>query len=334
MAAPTITSISPSSGTIAGGNPVVIHGTNFNTPAVSGVTFGGNVATFTINSDTQITATAPAHAAGAATVTVTNTDGNATTTYTYAGGLTLAPSQGSTAGGTTVGIYGSNLGATTAVRFGSRSATFTQVNATQVNAVSPSGTGTVGVTVTTPGGTSSPANFFYINPPTLTGLSPGDGPLAGGTTVTINGVNLFTTTAVTFGGVAATSFTVVSNSQITAVTPTGTTAGVVAVAVTTIGGVADDLSFTYDTAPTIGTPNPGSGSTNGGDTVTIPGTNLGSTESVTFGGTPASFGVIDDNTLAAVTPPGTAGAVDVAVVTPGGTATAAGGYAYVAPPGG
>jgi hypothetical protein len=333
MAVPTITSITPSSGTTAGGNPVVIKGTNFNTPAVTSVTFDGNSATFTVNSDSQITATAPPHAAGLVTVTVTNTSGSATTSYTYGSGLTLSPTQGTTAGGTTVGIYGTNLGGTTAVHFGTKLATsFTQISSTQVNAVSPAGTGTVGVTVTTPGGTSAPANYFYINPPTLTSLSPSDGPQAGGTTVTINGVNLFTTTAVTFGGVAATSFTVVSNSQITAVTPAGT--GSVAVAVTTTGGVADNLSFTYDTTPTISGLTPTSGSTNGGDTVTITGTNLANTEAVTFGGTPASFGVIDDGTIAAVTPPGAAGAVDVVVTTPGGSATDPAAFTYVAPPGG
>lgn len=32
MAVPTITSLDPSSGTTAGGQPVVITGTNFNTP--------------------------------------------------------------------------------------------------------------------------------------------------------------------------------------------------------------------------------------------------------------------------------------------------------------
>lgn len=335
MAAPTVTSISPSSGTYAGGNPVIISGTNFNTPAVSSVDFGGTAATFTITSDTRITATVPAHATGAVTVTVTNTDGSATTTYTYATGLTLSPTQGPSGGGTTVGIYSSNLSATTAVHFGSKLATsFTQVSGTQVNAVAPSGSGSAGVTVTTLGGTSSPANYFYLSPPSLISLSPSSGAQAGGTTVTINGTNLYTTTGVTFGGTAATSFTVVSNSQITAVTPAGTTPGSVAVAVTTNGGSADNLSFTYDGTPTLTALTPTAGTTIGGDTVTLTGTNLANTTGVTFGGTAASFGVIDNDTVAASTPAHAAGAVDVAITTAGGTATDTGAFTYQAPPGG
>ncbi|MYZ38529.1 MULTISPECIES: IPT/TIG domain-containing protein, partial [unclassified Streptomyces] len=118
MATPTISGISPSSGTVAGGNTVAIAGTNFNTPTVTSVTFGGTpTGTFTVNSDTQITATAPAHALGPVTVTVTNTSGSATTAYTYTTGLSLTPTQGPASGGTTVDIYGANLAGTTAVRF-------------------------------------------------------------------------------------------------------------------------------------------------------------------------------------------------------------------------
>jgi hypothetical protein len=336
MAVPTISSISPASGTTAGGNPVVIRGANFSTPTVTSVTFDGNVATFTVNSDTQITANAPAHAAGASAVTVTNADGtSAPVTYTYAGGLTLSPTQGPTGGGTTVSIYSSNLNGTTAVRFGSKLATsLTQVSPTQVNVVSPAGSGTVGVTVTTAAGTSSPANFFYLNPATLTGISPGNGSLAGGDTVTITGTNLYTTTGVTFGGVPATSVTVNSNSQITAVTPAGAASGPVTVVVTTTGGTADNLTFTYDAAPTITSVTPTIGSIAGGDTVTITGANVASTTAVTFGGSTASFGAIDDSTLAVVTPAHAAGTVDVVVTSPGGSATATGAFTYQGPPGG
>jgi hypothetical protein len=64
MAVPTISGVSPVSGTMAGGNPVVIRGTNFTNPTVTSVSFGGNPSTFTVDLDTQITATAPAGARG------------------------------------------------------------------------------------------------------------------------------------------------------------------------------------------------------------------------------------------------------------------------------
>ncbi|MFI1168480.1 IPT/TIG domain-containing protein, partial [Streptomyces sp. NPDC020801] len=45
--------------------------------------------------------------------------------------------------------------------------------------------------------------------PTLSGLVPVQGPVPGGTTVTLTGTNLTSATAVVFGGTAAASFTVV-----------------------------------------------------------------------------------------------------------------------------
>jgi hypothetical protein len=58
IAAPTVTGLSPNSGPYTGGFEVMISGTNF-TDATQ-VLFGGDVAGFTVNSDTSITAIAPA----------------------------------------------------------------------------------------------------------------------------------------------------------------------------------------------------------------------------------------------------------------------------------
>ncbi|MGW7007030.1 IPT/TIG domain-containing protein [Streptomyces sp. NPDC054933] len=247
--------------------------------------------------------------------------------------MPISPNQGSTGGGTTVTITGTNLTGTTAVHFGTKAATsVTNVNATQVTAVSPSGTGTVGVTLTTPGGTSNPVSFFYLGPPFKSSLTPISGVTAGGNTVTINGTGLATATAVHFGTVSATP-TVVSDSQLTVVVPAGTAAGAVGVSVTTTGGTNNGLSYTYVDGPTLGTPSPASGPTSGGTAVTIPGTNLTTTESVTFGGAPAPFSVISDTEVSAVTPPGTAGAVDLVVTTSAGSATGTGAFTYIAGPG-
>ena len=83
-AAPKVTSVSPTSGTTAGGTAVTIIGTNF-TGATS-VTFGGAAAAGVVvnSAGTQITAVTPAHAAGAVPVQVTTPLGASTTVnYTY-----------------------------------------------------------------------------------------------------------------------------------------------------------------------------------------------------------------------------------------------------------
>ena len=74
---PTVTTISPSSGTTAGGTPITITGTNFT--GAPGVTIGGNVATsVVVGSSTSITANTPAGTAGAKDVVVTTPGGSAT----------------------------------------------------------------------------------------------------------------------------------------------------------------------------------------------------------------------------------------------------------------
>ena len=87
------------------------------------------------------------------------------------------------------------------------------------------------ITITTPGGiASSPLAFSVV--PSITSFSPTSGPV--GTAVTITGNSFKSATKVTFGGVAATSFQVISDTQVDALVPTGAVTG--PVAVTTPGG--------------------------------------------------------------------------------------------------
>ena len=81
--APTISGVSPNSGTTAGGTSVTISGANFT--GVSAVTFGGNAAAVTASTATSLTVTSPAHAVGAVDVVVTTPGGVVTGTnaFTY-----------------------------------------------------------------------------------------------------------------------------------------------------------------------------------------------------------------------------------------------------------
>jgi uncharacterized repeat protein (TIGR02543 family) len=69
-----------------------------------------------------------------------------------------------------------------------------------------------------PGGSTLYAHWTAIRP-AITKISPTSGPPAGGTKVTITGSGFTGATKVVFGGVAARSFTVVSSTKITAVSP-------------------------------------------------------------------------------------------------------------------
>jgi hypothetical protein len=90
LATPTITSIAPSSGPVAGGQSVVITGTNLS--GVSSITFGATAGTITANTtSTSVTVTTPAGVAGAVSVVVTATAGSVTFSgYTY---TTAAPTK-------------------------------------------------------------------------------------------------------------------------------------------------------------------------------------------------------------------------------------------------
>jgi hypothetical protein len=112
--APTVTGLSPASGFAS--FSVVVTGTNFT--GASGVNFGANAATFTVNSDTSLTATVPA-GSGTVDVTVTTSGGTSATGvadhFTYTSGPP-PPTQVDTYRGDLgrSGYYPSETGLTTA----------------------------------------------------------------------------------------------------------------------------------------------------------------------------------------------------------------------------
>src|SRR5258708_39277533 len=78
LPAPTVTSVNPPGGPLAGGTAVTIGGTGFVSGAT--VTFGAAAATnVTFVNATTITATTPANPAGPTNVLVTNPDGQSGT---------------------------------------------------------------------------------------------------------------------------------------------------------------------------------------------------------------------------------------------------------------
>jgi len=109
----------------------------------------------------------------------------------------------------------------------------TQYPGTYLTAIVPSGATTGPVYVSTSGVTQKSNKRFRVIPQ-ITSFSPTSGPV--GISVTIKGISLKQTTKVTFGGVPATSFTVDSDTQVTATVPGGAKTG--KITVTTPGGTA------------------------------------------------------------------------------------------------
>jgi IPT/TIG domain len=163
----------------------------------------------------------------------------------------VSPASGPLAGGTLVTITGSGFTGATAVDFGNVAGTgLVVVSDGSIIVDSPAGTGTVDVTVITaagPSAVSTADQFSYEAAPTVTDVSPGTGPLGGGTAVTVTGTGFAGATAVDFGDVAGTGVTVNSATSITVNAPAGT--GTVDVTVVTPAGtsaISAADQFTYN----------------------------------------------------------------------------------------
>jgi hypothetical protein len=340
VAAPTITSVSPTAGPLDGGL-LTINGTNL--AGATAITVGGSTCSpVTMPSATQIICTLPAHAAGTVDVSVTTPGGSVTDSgaYTYQALPTItsvAPSAGPLIGGSTLTITGTDLTNASAVTVGGNACTpYTVVSATEITCLLPAGTaGSADVAVTTPGGSATdPAAYDYLPIPTITSVSPAAGPLSGGGTLTIIGTGFTGANALTVGGNGCTPYTVVSDTEVTCVLPAGT-AGSADVSVGTPGGSATDPgAYQYLAAPTVTSISPSAGPAKGGNAVTITGDGFTPDSAVTIGGSACtSVTVVSTTELTCVVPAGVVGTVDVSVTTPGGTATLAGAYQYQAPSG-
>ena len=248
------------------------------------------------------------------------------------------PNVGSTSGGTTVTIKGVNLSDITSVKFGSTTATFSEVGDDQINATAPAGTGVASITLSGPNGSVTKSGAFrYAAAATITSISSSSANVAGTATITINGTNFYglrNIDSVRFGSVNASSFQVVSTTRITAVVPANTP-GSQNISVLAAGG-SDSESFSYRAAPSITSISPTSGSAGGGTTVTITGSGFENSDDdsvvsgVRFGTKNAtSYNVVSSSSVTAVSPSETTGTTsNVTITTSGGQATLKAAYKF------
>jgi hypothetical protein len=288
-AAPRITSLSPTSGTV--GTSVTISGLNFGSPqGTSTVTFNGTSATPTSWTSTSIAVPVPTGATtGNVVVTVSGVASNGMG-FTVTGSPTItniSPSSGAI--GSAVTITGTNFGVsqgTSTVKFNGTAATAVAWSGTTVVAEVPNGATTGNVVVAVSGVASNGVSFTVLAVPAITGLSPALGPV--GSSVTVSGANFGSaqgTSTIKFNGTSATP-TSWSATSIAVPVPSGATTGSVVV---TVSGIASNgVTFTVSSNPNITSLSPTSGAIS--TSVTINGTNFGTikgTSVVTFNGTAA-----------------------------------------------
>ena len=254
----------------------------------------------------------------------------------------ISPAAGSTAGGTTVTILGTNF-VNPSVRIGGVPATsVVPVDAGTITAATGAhAAGVADVVVTNKDGQSATlaAAYTYGNPPTITSVEPASGPKSGAR-VTIRGTNLRpASTSVTVGSWTGTAELAGDASGYTwiTVTPVSATSGTVDVVVrNTDGGTATKKNaYTYTDAapPQVASVSPAQGGTEGGTAITITGAYFQSGATVKLGGTAATnVGFVNTSTLTATTPAHAAGVVDVTVTNPDAqSGTKTGAFTYGSP---
>jgi hypothetical protein len=237
--------------------------------------------------------------------------------------------------GASVVITGTGFSGISSVTFGGVAATaFTVNSTTKITATVPATAVNGPIAVNNAYGSGASTASFTVTAaaPVITSFTPTSG--AVGTTVTVNGSNFTGATAVRFGTVAATSFTVVSASQVTAVVPSGFTSGAIAITTPlgtgtstglfTVTTVASTTTTTAATgAPKITSFTPSSGKV--GTSVTLAGSNFTGTTSVKFNGVAATF-TVNSSTKITTTVPVGATTGKISVTTPLGTASTSGTY--------
>ncbi len=258
----------------------------------------------------------------------------------------LLPPRGASAGGTPVMLEGSGFlrdfagsgtvaKPLTTLRIGSNPVQDFQIidDRTIELRTPPGAAGQASVTMQNPNGRFVCNNCFtYFDELVVTGFAPREGPLAGDTEVTVSGQGFTSDTQVLFGAFSSPRITVVSSTELKAVTPRGAATDLVDLVVYNKNGVSTQRrGFRYLPELRVTGLSPVTGPLAGGTVVTLTGSGFTGATGVRFGATDgAALTVVSDGELTVESPLAvSAGAVDVVVTTPAGTWTRRGGFSYV-----
>lgn len=362
---PAITSLSPNQASSGDASfTLTINGLGFKSGGVSAASVNGAARTTTFVSSTQLTITINASditAAGTLSITVTNTPagGTSASASLFIGASNPTPtitsvtpsSVNAGSAAPSIAIVGTNFVAASVVRWEGADRVTTFVNSThltaqlQSNDVGVPGSYVVTVFNSAPGGGPSTGSAFTVvavNPaPQVTSVSPTSS-LAGASslTVTVNGVNLMSTSTVSVmdanGAQYSPAVTFVSSVKLTFTMPTAAmvTAGSVTVTVTnpTPGGGSASKTYTVQAGnpiPSITSVSPSAVAVgSGAATLTITGTGFVASSQVKAGATNLTTTFGSSTSLTAALTSGlaaVAGNLSITVVNPpagGGTSNA------------
>lgn len=209
---------------------------------------------------------------------------------------------------TTVTITGENLINTSFVLFDTTTTTFTNTDIQIIATIPYSLENNASISIINNLGTSlaCPNHFTYL--PNISSLSIING--IPNNTITITGNHLSTITSLLFGTTSA-SYTINSNSEISAIVPDGLSGSTVNVVAQNLLGNSNGLIFNYYNYPTITSITPTTGIEK--SNMTITGTYLSNVSNVLFGTTNASFKIVDSSIINASIPPGINGNVSIQV---------------------
>jgi len=330
LVAPVISNFFPQSG--ASPTVVSIEGANF----VSGgttVVFSGvsTRVSATYIASTEVSVTVPAGAGNGPITVITSAGTNVSTNNFLASDLPSIASFSPTVGsnGTTVNIFGGNFFSGSKVKFGSVTAgSVSIVSTTEITATVPSGAVTGPITVsTTNGSATTTSNFLTGSGPIITGFSPAMG--AVNSSVSLDGLNLSSVTAVTFNGVSEylAGESGGTNLQVDLINNPGT--GPIQV-MTATANFTTSTNFTNTSAPFVTDFNPVAGPA--GTTVTIDGLNFTGTPTVKFGSTTASSTLTGVGTqISATVPSVSTGNYAIEVTTSSGSFTTSSNFLVTGP---
>jgi hypothetical protein len=300
IAPPTLSRVNP-----VAANPgatVTLSGSGLS--AVTRVNFHGvAAASFAALDDSALTAVVP-YGAGSGPIAVAGPAGATSIPFTVLPpAIASITASAAIAPGSSITINGNGFLDATRVGIGGVATGCSIVSGTQLTATVPANlrpTSAVGVTVSSPEGTSTPFQVQVTVPaPACSAPVPASG--QPGTLVTIPGQYFTYARAVAFGGVPAATFSAIDDAHVTAVVPAGAVTGPVAVT-TCYGTGSSAAAFTVlQPAPacTIVTPVQGPP----GTLVSFTGQAFTTTSQVDFGGVPAAtVTIVDDAHLTAVVP--------------------------------